>query len=58
MGALITDEMLDTFAVRGAPDEVGALVRARYDGLLARCQAYMPYAVSDELHGEVVSSFR
>ena len=58
MGALITDEMLDTFAVRGAPDEVGALVRARYDGLLARCQAYMPYPVSDELHGRVVASFR
>jgi probable F420-dependent oxidoreductase len=58
MGALVTDEMLDAFAVRGAPDEVGRLVRARYEGQLARCQAYMPYEVSDELHGQVVASFR
>ena len=31
---------------------------ARYDGLLARCQAYMPYAVSDELQEQVMASFR
>jgi hypothetical protein len=37
---------------------VGRAVRDRYDGLLARCQAYMPYDVSDELHAQVLAGFR
>ena len=57
MGELITDEMLDTFAVRAAPGEVGRAVRGRYEGLLARCQAYLPYPVSDDLQEEIVTSF-
>jgi probable F420-dependent oxidoreductase len=57
MGELITDEMLDAFAVRCAPDDVGRAISARYDGLLARCQTYMPYEVPDALHEQVVASF-
>jgi probable F420-dependent oxidoreductase len=57
MGALITDEMLDAFAVRASPDDVGRAVRARYDGLLARCQPYLPYAVPDDLHEQIVAGF-
>ena len=58
MGALITDEMLDAFAIRCAPDEVGRAVRARYGGLLARCHAYMPYDVPEALDARIVASFR
>jgi probable F420-dependent oxidoreductase len=57
MGDLITDEMVDAFAVRGEPGEIGLAVRARYDGLLARCQPYLPYPVSDELFAEIAAGF-
>jgi len=57
MGELITDDMLDAFAVRCGPDDVGRAVRARYGGQLARCQPYMPYPVSDDLHAQIVASF-
>ena len=58
MGGLITDEMLDAFAIRCAPDDVGRAVRARYEGLLARCHAYMPYGVPEALDAQIVASFR
>lgn len=36
----VTDEMLDAYAVTGAPAEIPALLRARYDGLLDRVAFY------------------
>jgi probable F420-dependent oxidoreductase len=43
MTALISDEMLRAFAVEAAPDELGAAVRARYDGLIDRVAFYLPF---------------
>jgi probable F420-dependent oxidoreductase len=43
MPALISDEMLQAFAVEAAPDEVGAAIRARYDGLIDRVALYLPF---------------
>ena len=43
MGNLITDEMLDVYAVEGTPEEIPALLKKRYDGLLTRVAFYMPY---------------
>jgi probable F420-dependent oxidoreductase len=43
MPALITEEMLDAFAVVGRPDEVSGLLRKRYEGLLDRLAAYLPF---------------
>ncbi|NDJ34138.1 MAG: TIGR03617 family F420-dependent LLM class oxidoreductase [Chloroflexi bacterium] len=43
MGALISDEMLDTLAIVGEPDEIGAKLIARYDGLLDRITPYIPF---------------
>jgi probable F420-dependent oxidoreductase len=43
MVPLITDEMLDTFAVRAAPEDLGAGLRARYDGLADRLALYLPF---------------
>ena len=43
MGALIDDEMLETFAVRAPLDAIGTVLRARYDGLLDRVCPYLPY---------------
>lgn len=43
MGALITDEMLDVFAVHAPPQHVGQALRARYEGVLDRVFSYLPY---------------
>jgi probable F420-dependent oxidoreductase len=44
IGALITDEMLDAFAVQAPLDRIGQALRARYQGVLDRVFSYMPYA--------------
>jgi probable F420-dependent oxidoreductase len=43
MAALITDEMLDAFAVSGTHETIGARLRERYAGLLDRTAFYQPY---------------
>jgi probable F420-dependent oxidoreductase len=55
--ARIDDELLDTLAVRGRPEEIGALVAARYDGLVDRVGLSMPYEVSPDTLAAVVAGF-
>jgi probable F420-dependent oxidoreductase len=43
MPKLITDEMLDTYAVTGTYENIGDKVRERFDGLLDRVAFYTPY---------------
>jgi len=43
MAELITDEMVDTFAVTGTYATIGTQIKARYDGLLDRTALYQPY---------------
>jgi probable F420-dependent oxidoreductase len=43
MPGLITDEMLGTFAVEAAPDELGSALRERYTGLIDRIALYVPF---------------
>jgi hypothetical protein len=43
MPALITDEMVATFAVTGNWSEIGRLVYRRYQGLLDRITFYLPF---------------
>jgi hypothetical protein len=40
MATLITDEMLDAFAIVGRPDEIPEKLRSRYTGLLDRLAVY------------------
>ena len=42
MAALITDEMVDTFAVTGTYDTISALLERRYHGLIDRLSLYQP----------------
>ena len=42
MADLITDEMVDTYAVTGSYDTIGARIRERYRGLLDRTGLYQP----------------
>ena len=44
MSGLISDEMLDVFAVQAPLDRIGQAIRARYDGVLDRVFGYVPYA--------------
>ena len=48
MAALISDEMLDVYAVRGRWADLPRLIQRRYGGLLDRVMYYMPY-VSGEM---------
>ncbi len=43
MADLITDEMVDTFAVTGSYDTIGVRIRERYTGLLDGTALYQPY---------------
>jgi hypothetical protein len=43
MADLITDEMLDTYAVTGTHDTIAARLQERYAGLLDRTAFYQPY---------------
>ncbi|HEU5088759.1 MAG TPA: TIGR03617 family F420-dependent LLM class oxidoreductase [Roseiflexaceae bacterium] len=43
MASRISDEMLAVFAVEAPLDQVGQALRDRYDGVLDRVFAYMPY---------------
>jgi hypothetical protein len=43
MPKLITDEMLDVYAVTGTYDNIGEKVKERFDGLLDRVAFYIPY---------------
>jgi probable F420-dependent oxidoreductase len=60
MTRLITDEMLDTIAVSGTYESIGAKLRERYAGLLDRVTLYQPYETSaDESRlGALVKQFR
>jgi probable F420-dependent oxidoreductase len=60
MPALVTDEMLAAFAVEAAPDEIGAALKERYEGLIDRVALYLPFAAGerDEFWRAVVESAR
>jgi probable F420-dependent oxidoreductase len=43
MPALISDEMLAAFAAEATPDELGAALIERYEGLIDRVSLYLPF---------------
>lgn len=43
MPKLITDEMLHTFAVEAAPEEVGSALKEKYENLIDRLTLYLPF---------------
>jgi hypothetical protein len=49
MGELITDEMLDTFAVVAPPDDVAPAIVARYGDVLDRVNLDTPYESDAEM---------
>jgi probable F420-dependent oxidoreductase len=59
MADLVTDEMLDTYAVTGAYADIADAIRARYAGLLDRTSFYQPYqpGIDDPRLPRVVTQF-
>jgi probable F420-dependent oxidoreductase len=58
MTALIDDEVLHTFAIVTPPDEVGAAIRSRYDGLVDRVSLYTGFEFDDDLWGRLLADVR
>jgi hypothetical protein len=58
MRDLVDDEVLATFAVVAAPDDVAAHVHRRYDGLVDRFSVYASYPAPLDLWDPLVTSFR
>ena len=58
MGGLITDEILEAFAVVCPIGEVPARLRQRFDGLVDRFSFYMPYTVTPDRWREMLAAFR
>jgi hypothetical protein len=48
MSSLITDEMLSEFAVIGQRDEIGRLLRDKYNGVLDRIALYSAFKPGDD----------
>jgi hypothetical protein len=59
MADLITDEMLDTYAVTGTYADVADKIHERYTGLLDRTSFYQPYqpGIDDPRLPRVVRQF-
>jgi len=55
LGDLVDDEVLNTLAVVGELDQVGAALRERFDGLADRVMLSMPYDGDDTLALDVTS---
>ena len=58
MGKVITDDILDAFAIRGTPGELPGLVGARYGDIVDRLSFYTPYRTDPEQWADVVAAFK
>jgi probable F420-dependent oxidoreductase len=58
MGELVDEEMLDTFAVTGEPEEIPAKLLARYGDIVDRVSFYAPYKSDPERWARVVEGFK
>ncbi|MGI8751736.1 MAG: LLM class F420-dependent oxidoreductase [Acidimicrobiales bacterium] len=58
MGTLITDEILDAFAVVAPPDKVAAGIMARVGDLVDRVSLYTPLLPSEEVIAQILSDLK
>jgi probable F420-dependent oxidoreductase len=58
MGALISDDVLDAFAVAGSPAEVATALRVRFADVITRISLYAPYQADPEAVAAVVTALR
>ena len=58
MGNLITDDILDTFAVVGAPEAIAPELHRRYGDVIQRISFYAPYDSDPDRWGPVLESLK
>jgi probable F420-dependent oxidoreductase len=58
MGALIDDEVLETFAVVGEPETIGPELRRRYGDVISRISFYAPYEADRDRWQRVLQDLR
>jgi probable F420-dependent oxidoreductase len=58
MDALVSDEVLDTFAVIAMPDELPGLIKERYAGLLTRISFSPPAELDPDRRQELLEAIR
>jgi alkanesulfonate monooxygenase SsuD/methylene tetrahydromethanopterin reductase-like flavin-dependent oxidoreductase (luciferase family) len=58
MGDLITDEMLDAFAIVATPDQVARRLHDRFGDVIERVSFYAPYAVPEDLWPSVIADIK
>jgi probable F420-dependent oxidoreductase len=58
MGGLITDEVLNTFAVVGPPEQIAPELDARYGDVIDRISFYAPYASDPERWGAIIQAVK
>jgi hypothetical protein len=58
MGDLISDELLDAFAIVAPLDQVATKVIDRFDGVIDRASLSLPEGMSDESMSVVIGGLR
>jgi probable F420-dependent oxidoreductase len=58
MGKLIDDEILNTFAVVGTPEQIGPELHRRYGDVISRISFYAPYANDPDRWGKVIADIK
>jgi len=58
MGTLIDDEILQTFAVVGEPEQIGPELQRRYGDVISRISFYAPYATDRERWRRVLADIK
>jgi alkanesulfonate monooxygenase SsuD/methylene tetrahydromethanopterin reductase-like flavin-dependent oxidoreductase (luciferase family) len=58
MGGLIDDEMLNTFAVVGSPEQIGGELHQRYGDCIQRLSFYAPYRSDPERWQSVIADLK
>ncbi|HXY91796.1 MAG TPA: LLM class F420-dependent oxidoreductase [Acidimicrobiia bacterium] len=58
MGDLITDEILEAFAVVAEPDDVVPMLQARYGPLVDRISFYTPYALDSDQSKAMIQALK
>lgn len=58
MSALVSDAMIDRYAIAGEPEAAGRELRRRYDGIAARVAVATPMLLSTRAAARLVSGFR
>jgi hypothetical protein len=58
MGGLITDDVLNAFAVAGDPQQIAAAVLRRFGDIINRVSLYLPYRVDPAAVTAITAALR